>query len=82
MTQERHFYEFGPFRLDITERQLQCNGKVVALTPKAFEVLTVLAANPGRLLTKEELLRLGRGPWFRCPYINDQRRAHHSNQHT
>ena len=49
-------YEFGPFRLDITERQLQCNGKVVALTPKAFEVLTVLAANPGRLLTKEELL--------------------------
>lgn len=50
-------YEFGPFRLNIAERQLQCNGKVVALTPKAFDVLTVLVANQGRLLTKDELLQ-------------------------
>ena len=29
----------------------------MALTPKAFDLLAYLAANPGRLLTKDELMR-------------------------
>src|SRR5262249_31551205 len=49
-------YEFGPFRLQAVERRLQRNGTSIALTPKAFEVLSALVTNPGRLLTKEELL--------------------------
>jgi eukaryotic-like serine/threonine-protein kinase len=33
------------------------DGQPIALTPKAFDLLAFLAANPGRLLTKDELLQ-------------------------
>ena len=39
------------------ERVLLQDGQPVSLTPKAFELLAFLAANPGRLLTKDELLQ-------------------------
>jgi DNA-binding winged helix-turn-helix (wHTH) protein len=39
------------------ERVLLKNGQPVSLTPKAFDLLSVLASNPGRLLTKEQLMR-------------------------
>ena len=48
--------EFGPFRLEPGERRLTQNGQPVAVTPKAFDLLVILAANPGRLLKKEDLL--------------------------
>jgi Tol biopolymer transport system component/DNA-binding winged helix-turn-helix (wHTH) protein len=51
-----HFYEFGPFRLDPLERRLQRDGKVLALTPKAFEVLLLLVVNGGHVLRKDEFL--------------------------
>jgi DNA-binding winged helix-turn-helix (wHTH) protein/Tol biopolymer transport system component len=38
------------------ERLLLRDGQPVPLTPKAFDLLVVLATNPGRLLTKEHLL--------------------------
>jgi DNA-binding winged helix-turn-helix (wHTH) protein/Tol biopolymer transport system component len=50
-------YEFGSFRLDMGERRLESNGSSVALTPKALDLLSVLVANQGRLLTKDELLQ-------------------------
>lgn len=49
-------YEFGSFRLDVRERLLLKDGACVALTPKAFEVLCVLVARAGRLVSKEELI--------------------------
>ncbi len=52
-----HFYEFGPFRLDITERILLRDGQHVPLPPKAFETLLVLVENGGHILDKNELLR-------------------------
>jgi TolB-like protein/DNA-binding winged helix-turn-helix (wHTH) protein/cytochrome c-type biogenesis protein CcmH/NrfG len=55
--QLNHFYEFGPFRLDPTERLLLRDGKPIELTPKAFEVLLVLAKNSGHLLDKDQLLK-------------------------
>jgi DNA-binding winged helix-turn-helix (wHTH) protein/Tol biopolymer transport system component len=48
---------FGPITLVPAERVLLKDGRPVALTPKAFDLLAYLAANPGRLLTKEELMR-------------------------
>ncbi len=57
MQQERHLYEFGPFRLDVTERQLFRNGRPVSLTPKAYETLLLLVERSGRVLTKDELMR-------------------------
>src|SRR5215471_18424390 len=49
-------YEFGPFLLDPSERQLLRQGTVEHLTPKAFAVLVILVENRGRLVEKEELI--------------------------
>jgi DNA-binding winged helix-turn-helix (wHTH) protein/tetratricopeptide (TPR) repeat protein len=51
------FYDFGSFRLDLTERLLLRAGKAVALSPKPFDTLLVLVRNSGRIVEKEELLR-------------------------
>jgi pimeloyl-ACP methyl ester carboxylesterase/DNA-binding winged helix-turn-helix (wHTH) protein len=47
---------FGPFTLDPVSGHLYRSGTVVPLTPKAFAVLQHLAAHPGRLFSKQELL--------------------------
>ena len=57
-TQERIFYEFGPFRMDVRERLVQFNGKLVPITPKVFDILLVLIQNAGCILTKDELMKL------------------------
>lgn len=53
----RQFSEFGPFRLDTVERQLWRGSDRVSLTPKVLDTLRYMVENPGRLLTKEELLK-------------------------
>src|SRR5580700_8863176 len=50
-------YRFGPFSLNPGEKVLLRQGKPVALTAKAFEILMLLVQNPGRSLAKEEMLR-------------------------
>jgi TolB-like protein/DNA-binding winged helix-turn-helix (wHTH) protein/Flp pilus assembly protein TadD len=55
--QTKQIYEFGPFRLDPAEHILLREGKLVSLTPKAFETLAVLVENNGHLIGKEELIR-------------------------
>jgi Tol biopolymer transport system component/DNA-binding winged helix-turn-helix (wHTH) protein len=54
--QAKHFYEFGPYRLDTVERELVRGGQPVPLTPKAFQTLLVLVEGSGRILEKDELL--------------------------
>jgi Tol biopolymer transport system component/DNA-binding winged helix-turn-helix (wHTH) protein len=49
-------YEFGPFRLDPSERRLARDGRTVALTPKAFEVLRLLVEHAGHLVEKDTLV--------------------------
>jgi len=51
-----HYYEFGPFRLDLRERLLLKDGEPISLTPKAFDVLAVLVRHGGSLVEKDELL--------------------------
>jgi TolB-like protein/Flp pilus assembly protein TadD len=51
------FFEFGPFRLDFSERLLLCNGKAVPLAPKVFETLVILLENRGHILEKDELIK-------------------------
>lgn len=55
--QHGHLYEFGKFRLDPVSRRLLLNGQIVALTPKALDLLVVLVENQGRTVGKEELLK-------------------------
>jgi DNA-binding winged helix-turn-helix (wHTH) protein/Tol biopolymer transport system component len=51
------FYDFGPFRLDPSERLLLRGGQPVAIPPKAYDLLMTLVARAGRLVTKEDLLK-------------------------
>jgi Tol biopolymer transport system component/DNA-binding winged helix-turn-helix (wHTH) protein len=53
----RPSYEFGPFRLDLAEQVLLCDGHPLPLTPKVFDVLRVLVQNHGHLVEKETLLK-------------------------
>ncbi len=53
----RHFYSFGPFRLDARECLLILDGKPVPLAPKAFEALFMLVENAGHLVDKDDLMR-------------------------
>lgn len=55
-TPAKHFYEFGSFRLDVTERVLTRDGQSIPLTLKAFDTLLLLVENNGRIVTKEQLL--------------------------
>jgi Tol biopolymer transport system component/DNA-binding winged helix-turn-helix (wHTH) protein len=48
---------FGAVTLIPDERLVLKDGHAVPLTPKAFDLLAVLAANPGRLLTKDHLMQ-------------------------
>jgi Tol biopolymer transport system component/DNA-binding winged helix-turn-helix (wHTH) protein len=53
----RHLYEFGPFRLDATERLLLRDKQHIPLTPKAFETLLVLVEHGGHVIDKDELMK-------------------------
>jgi len=58
VSQPAFLYEFGPFRLDVAERLLSRDGEALPLSPKAFDLLLALVERQGRLLGKEELMKL------------------------
>lgn len=49
-------YVFGAFVLDTDQYELRCHGELVALEPKAYQVLTYLVQHRDRLVTQDELL--------------------------
>jgi DNA-binding winged helix-turn-helix (wHTH) protein len=55
---ETEIYEFGPFRLDVTERSFTRKDGIQNghLPEKAFQTLALLIRNRGHLLTKQDLL--------------------------
>jgi len=54
----KHFYEFGPFRLDLEEGFLSSHeGETIPLAPKIFETLVLLIENKGRIVKKEEIMK-------------------------
>jgi DNA-binding winged helix-turn-helix (wHTH) protein len=56
--QLKQIYEFGPYRLDAAERLLLRDGAVVPLQPKVFDLLLALVERAGRLVEKDELMKL------------------------
>jgi DNA-binding winged helix-turn-helix (wHTH) protein len=56
--QTNPIYEFGPFPLDAAEQLLLHAGETVQFTPNAFDLLLALLERHGRLLEKDELLKL------------------------
>src|SRR5262245_54933591 len=51
------FYRFGPFQIDIEEQLLLREGRPLPLKPKLFELLVVLVAKSGHVLSKDELMK-------------------------
>lgn len=56
MTEEQ--IHFGPFRCDSLNACLWRDEQAIPLTPKAFAVLLYLLRHPGRLVRKDELLKM------------------------
>jgi DNA-binding winged helix-turn-helix (wHTH) protein/Tol biopolymer transport system component len=54
--QGRHEYRFGDFVLDVELGFLHYRGEEVPLQPKAFEVLSYLVEQHGRIVNKDELI--------------------------
>jgi len=53
---ETRSYRFGRYLVDCRSACLRRDGVVLSLRPKSFDVLVYLAQNPGRLVTKAELI--------------------------
>ncbi|HEV8484870.1 MAG TPA: winged helix-turn-helix domain-containing protein [Blastocatellia bacterium] len=53
----KHFYEFGPFRLDPGRGELFRGGEIVSLPPKVFDILLVLVEAGGEIVQKDELMQ-------------------------
>src|SRR6476661_8584560 len=49
-------YVFGPFQLDESTRRLKKDGSSVAITPKAFDLLLLLVAREGQVVSKDEVI--------------------------
>jgi two-component system KDP operon response regulator KdpE len=47
----------GPLVFDAQRHEVTVNGKPVELTPREFEILRVMLANAGRIVTKARILR-------------------------
>ncbi len=55
-TTRTHYYDFGSFRLNVSNRLLMRNGEHIPLTQKSFEILCFLIRNRNRILRKQEIL--------------------------
>jgi two-component system alkaline phosphatase synthesis response regulator PhoP len=49
--------EAGPLKIDTLAREATFKGRKLSLTPREFELLAFLAHRPGRVMSREELLR-------------------------
>ena len=48
--------EYGPVRIDVARREVTVDGAPIHLTTKEFDLLAHLAASPGRIFTRDQLL--------------------------
>jgi two-component system alkaline phosphatase synthesis response regulator PhoP len=54
---ERHErLDFGPVQIDVARREVTVDGAPVHLTTKEFDLLAHMAASPGRIFTRDQLL--------------------------
>src|SRR6204780_5300377 len=50
-------FQFGEFQVDVLARTLRRQDQIVTLNRRAFDVLLYLVPNPGKALTRDELLK-------------------------
>ena len=56
MAPENQTYQFGPYRLDAALSRLSREGAPITVTPKAFDLLLLLARNQHRVISKTEVM--------------------------
>jgi DNA-binding response OmpR family regulator len=56
-TTEQRKLEFPSLEIDLFRRQVSAGGEPVELTAKEFEVLALLAAHPGRVYSREQIMQ-------------------------
>jgi two-component system alkaline phosphatase synthesis response regulator PhoP len=49
--------EMGDLRIDLLAREITRQGESLTLTPREYDLLVFFVQNPGRVLTRDELLR-------------------------
>ncbi len=54
----------GALRIDILDRRVEVEGQEVHLTPTEFEILRMLVANPGKIITHRMILAQVWGPEY------------------
>lgn len=54
--EKKEIYDFALFRLDVSERRLTRNGRVIKVADKAFDTLCMLVRRRGELVSKDELM--------------------------
>ncbi|MEW6569415.1 MAG: response regulator transcription factor [Chloroflexota bacterium] len=54
---DRYGLVLGPISLNLAQRKLKCLGRESRLTPKQVRLLEVFMQNPGRLLSRQVLIR-------------------------
>ena len=50
-------FDDGALRVDIDAREVRLNDAKLELTPREFDLIAFLARHPGRVLSRDELLR-------------------------
>lgn len=82
-TRSRQVLRAGALRVDVTARQAWIGEAEIELTNREFDLLRVLASDPGRVFTREELLATvwGLGAWARTRTLDSHavRLRHHLN---
>ncbi|MER6738248.1 response regulator transcription factor [Streptomyces puniciscabiei] len=62
---EPEILRHGPLALDLRTRQVSVDGRPVSLTPKEFGILECLATDPGRVLSRQQILeRAWDADWY------------------
>lgn len=56
--------DVGDFEVDLANRRVTRAGDPVRLTPREWAILELLARNPGRLITQQQMLRKVWGPGY------------------
>lgn len=61
--------EFDDFVLDTEVKEVAINGEKISLTKTEFEILVLLAENPGRVFSREDIIDK---VWEETPYITER----------
>lgn len=48
--------QYGEIHIELAKREVMANGQAVVIKPKEFQLLVLLAQNPGRVFHRDELL--------------------------